>query len=333
MYQTDRLIIKEGCDLFFADDYRRFNLKTYTAENDSITFISANKNDIIKNFLSNDYSSYNSASNAIQFYALYAVCFLGVCDLLSVKKFMTLISKGSDLEGVLAEPNSDKIRSALKKYVNGGLIMRHLFEPGGEADNIALYLPTQNGLMVLKNALQKEGMKEIFAPIMPPFRLLGKAASTYVYLEIADTFRDREYYFKDGFFSTFIGGHLYMNSILDVGDTLLGFTDLFLGFKGNSNYTMADEENFINSRILLIEQFKYYAKGFAKTPKVIVTISSLRNLEVFLKNVLQRKNSESVLMDLYFTTEMAFRSDQDDKYMVVHSNDHGSYELTPVTSF
>ncbi len=333
---VEQLVVKKECDGLFKEELRHYAKDLYLADTDTISFVPLEDKEVIGSFLAVDYERYNSGQDSLQYYTLYAVCLLGVCDQMAILKFITLSVKGTPLEEEFINVGKDEVKGALKRFIQTGLIMRHMFEPEGSDEKIALYLPTQNGLMVLKNALQKEGMKEIYAPIMPPFRLLGKATSTFVSLEVAELLMIHEMRvrFKDGFFNTFVGGHLFMNNVLDLDGAVIGFTDLFLGFNKNKNYLSFDSEYLVNSKIHLVEQFGYYIKGIGKNMRIVICVSEMSEIETFIQAIFKTRDAEPFLEDIYFTTEMAFRDETTStKFMKIVRNSVGNFVLMPVSLY
>jgi hypothetical protein len=326
------VIIKEGVDSFFDRSFMRYDPKIYNADIDDVTYASVSKGEAFKDYLLKDYKNFNTGKGMLQFYVFYAVCALGCCDMLMIERFLKNLSVQGDLEPVLSNPNRDKVRSSLQRFTSQGLLLRHHFIPEGGGDSIALYLPTQTGLMLLKNAMQKEGTKEIFTPVMPPFRLLGKAVSTYVALELISIYKNYQPKFRNGLFSTFVGGHLFMNNMLELeddrGSFLLGTTDLFMDFQ-NSNYLVGDSDWFLDQRVMLIEQFKHYARSMGSKPKTIVCVSDMDEIQHFLIRLFKKKNSDAIITEVYFTTEMAFKAELPRKFLIAYQNDFGTYEIAP----
>lgn len=329
------IIIKEGVAEFFNEEFMRYSPKVYKADIDEVTYNGVSKGEAFKNYLEKDYRNFNTGKNVLQYFVFYAVCALGCCDLLMIEMFLKSLPSNGDVADVLKNPNRDKIRSALQKFTQYGLLLRHHYVPEeGEYDSITLYLPTQTGLILLKNAMQKEGTKEVFTPVMPHFRLLGKAVSTYISLSIMEHLPEYERRLRDGFFSTFVGGHLFMNNMIemDEGGYLIGNTDLFMDFH-NINYLIGDADRFVDQKIMLMEQFKLYAKGLMKIPKTVVCLSDEGELEAFLRRVFKKKTPDALLSGVFFTTEAAFRNDLPKKFMTVYQNDDGTYEIATTEMF
>lgn len=319
-------------------DKVRFDPSYYIAEHDKVT-MSLSSEDYVTDKLLHNYSNRLSPIQKLHELVLESVALLGAADIYTILALIKLTDKYYGLDSTVMGllENRDRIRESLKYHCRNGFFTHHNFtlEDISEKQHVALYCPTHNAVMYLRHTLSKNSSRESFLGLLPPQKLAGRLCANTIALAFADSVgTDDEsggkVTYNDGFFNTYVGGHLFMDCMLDItckdSDYLVGVTDLYTGFTEGMS-TDYDYEHFYSDKLMLIDQFLHYAKTMKRDGRCIVVFPSWNSLEAFISRFIMYERCESLFSRLVFTSEVPFREDFKDRYLYLSRYDDGRFKL------
>ncbi len=221
-------------------------------------------------------------------YILFAVTYLGVADLDSIRMFLyTLKAHNGDLY-IMDASNSDNVRARLKNLVGLGFLFKitykaDTFDRQGNPvrDNVSLYMIEADGQKFMEQKLGKKAAFHKWLVAKPMFELIGWASASYAACRVASAGRFIE--FKQGVFQTKISGITFMPSIIRLkmaggkDDVHVGFFPAFF-HHDRSIMTDNDYADYCIRLFNTIKQYLYFNDSKERYCRVVIVVEDNADL-------------------------------------------------------